>query len=101
MEMLRLSTIDHADFRAGARTDQIRFHSVFGINCKHNRSEQHEIENQEQANPVSTEQTHVQGCRPARVEIQWTERELESLAELASAPQANSPTEALIRVMRD
>lgn len=36
-----------------------------------------------------------------RVEIQWTERELESLAKLASAPQANQPTEALIRAMRD
>ena len=36
-----------------------------------------------------------------RGEIQWTERELESLAELASTPQANPPTEALIRAMRD
>jgi hypothetical protein len=35
-----------------------------------------------------------------RVEIQWTTRELESLAELASAPNANPPTEALIRAMR-
>ena len=32
--------------------------------------------------------------------IQWTPRELESLAELASAPQPNPPTEALIRAMR-
>jgi len=36
-----------------------------------------------------------------RVEIKWTERELESLAELASAGEANRPTEALIRAMRD
>ena len=36
-----------------------------------------------------------------RVEIKWTERELESLAELASAEEANRPTEALIRAMRD
>jgi hypothetical protein len=35
-----------------------------------------------------------------RVEIQWTARELESLAELASAPNANPPTDALIRAMR-
>ena len=39
-------------------------------------------------------------CLP-RVEIKWTERELESLAELASAGEANRPTEALIRAMRD
>jgi|ERR1039458_4015074 hypothetical protein len=36
-----------------------------------------------------------------RLEIQWTPRELESLAKLASAPEANRPTEALIRAMRD
>jgi hypothetical protein len=36
-----------------------------------------------------------------RVEIKWTERELESLAELASATKAYPPTEALIRAMRD
>lgn len=36
-----------------------------------------------------------------RVEIQWTARELESLAKLASAPHANPPTESLIRAMRD
>ena len=36
-----------------------------------------------------------------RVEIQWTERELESLAELASAPEARRPTGALIRAMRN
>ena len=36
-----------------------------------------------------------------RVEIQWTERELESLAKLASAAEANSPTEVLIRALRD
>lgn len=36
-----------------------------------------------------------------RVEIQWTERELASLAELASAAEAKSPTEALIRAVRD
>jgi hypothetical protein len=36
-----------------------------------------------------------------RVEIQWTARELESLAKLASAPRANPPTDALIRAMRD
>lgn len=36
-----------------------------------------------------------------RVEIQWTERELESLAELASRPNANPPTEVLVRAMRD
>jgi|SRR5205807_3073359 len=35
-----------------------------------------------------------------RVEIQWTERELESLAALASAPEANPPTEALVRALR-
>jgi hypothetical protein len=36
-----------------------------------------------------------------RVEIQWTERELAGLAELASAAEASSPTEALIRALRD
>jgi hypothetical protein len=36
-----------------------------------------------------------------RIEIQWTARELESLAELASASNANPPTGALIRAMRD
>lgn len=36
-----------------------------------------------------------------RVQIKWTERELESLAELVSAGEANHPTEALIRAMRD
>jgi hypothetical protein len=36
-----------------------------------------------------------------RVEIQWTKRELESLAQLASAPEANQPTQALIRAMRN
>ena len=36
-----------------------------------------------------------------RVEIHWTERELESLAELASAAEENPPTEALIRALRD
>jgi hypothetical protein len=35
------------------------------------------------------------------VEIQWTKREVESLAELASAPEANKPTELLIRAMRN
>ena len=35
------------------------------------------------------------------VEIKWTERELESLAELASASEANHPTDGLIRAMRD
>src|ERR1700722_14823013 len=34
------------------------------------------------------------------VEIQWTARELESLAELAASPNANPPTDALIRAMR-
>ncbi len=36
-----------------------------------------------------------------RVEIEWTKRELHSLAKLASAAEANRPTEALIRAMRD
>jgi hypothetical protein len=36
-----------------------------------------------------------------QVEIKWTERELESLAELASASEAKPPTEALIRALRD
>jgi len=36
-----------------------------------------------------------------RVEIRWTEHELESLAKLSSAPEANPPTEALIRSLRD
>lgn len=36
-----------------------------------------------------------------RVEIQWTSRELESLARLASATEARLPTEALIRALRD
>ena len=36
-----------------------------------------------------------------KVEIQWTERELTSLAELASAAEANPPTEALIRALRN
>jgi hypothetical protein len=35
------------------------------------------------------------------VDIQWTGRELESLAELVSAADANRPTDALIRAMRD
>src|SRR5229473_3321776 len=36
-----------------------------------------------------------------RVEIKWTERQLENLAKLVSAPEADPPTEALIRAMRD
>ncbi|SRR5258708_11069270 len=36
-----------------------------------------------------------------RIEIRWTGRELESLAELAAAPKARRPTEALILAMRD
>jgi hypothetical protein len=36
-----------------------------------------------------------------RVEIEWSERELESLAELASAADADRPTDALIRAIRD
>ena len=36
-----------------------------------------------------------------RVEINWTGRELESLAELVRSPEANPPTEALIRALRD
>jgi hypothetical protein len=36
-----------------------------------------------------------------RVEIKWTHRESESLAELASATEANPPTELLIRALRD
>jgi hypothetical protein len=36
-----------------------------------------------------------------RVEIRWTERELENLARLASATKPNPPTDALIRAMRD
>jgi hypothetical protein len=36
-----------------------------------------------------------------RVEIRWTERELESLAQLASAVEAKPPTEALIRALPD
>jgi hypothetical protein len=36
-----------------------------------------------------------------RIQIHWTERELQSLAELASAEEANRPTAALIRAMRD
>jgi hypothetical protein len=36
-----------------------------------------------------------------RVEIKWTERELESLAELVSAGDANRPTDTLIRAMRN
>ena len=35
------------------------------------------------------------------VEFKWTQRELESLARLISAPEANSPTDALIRSMKD
>lgn len=34
-----------------------------------------------------------------RVELQWTDRELQSLAELASSPAA-TPTDVLIRAMR-
>jgi hypothetical protein len=36
-----------------------------------------------------------------RVEIRWTERELASLAKLASASEPQRPTEALIRAVRD
>ena len=36
-----------------------------------------------------------------RVEIKWTKRELKSLAELSSAPEAKPPTAALIRALRD
>ncbi|MGH9657918.1 MAG: hypothetical protein ACRD96_05200 [Bryobacteraceae bacterium] len=36
-----------------------------------------------------------------RVEIKWTGRQLESLAGLVSAAEANHPTDALIRAMRD
>ena len=36
-----------------------------------------------------------------RVDVKWTGRELESLAELVSAGEANRPTDALIRALRD
>jgi hypothetical protein len=36
-----------------------------------------------------------------RVDIEWTGRELESLAKLVSAGEVNRPTDALIRAMRD
>ena len=36
-----------------------------------------------------------------RVEIKWTEREMESLAKLASTSEANPPTEELRRALRD
>jgi hypothetical protein len=36
-----------------------------------------------------------------KVEIKWTAREVESLAELATARDANHPTQALIRAMRE
>jgi hypothetical protein len=36
-----------------------------------------------------------------RIEIQWTKRELESLAKLASAAEADQPTELLIRALRN
>src|SRR6202165_536519 len=36
-----------------------------------------------------------------RVDIEWTGRELESLAKLVSAGGVNRPTDALIRAMRD
>ena len=35
-----------------------------------------------------------------RVDIKWTRRELESLAELVTKEEASRPTEALIRAMR-
>jgi hypothetical protein len=35
-----------------------------------------------------------------RVELKWTERELESLAKLASATDVDRPTDALVRAMR-
>jgi hypothetical protein len=35
-----------------------------------------------------------------RVEITWTEKELDSLGKLASAVEPNPPTESLIRAMR-
>ena len=38
---------------------------------------------------------------PPRVQIKWTRRELENLAELLSAEEASRPTDALIRAMRD
>src|SRR5258708_14142544 len=37
----------------------------------------------------------------SRVDIKWTGRELESLAELVSSWEANRPTDALIRAMRE
>ncbi len=36
-----------------------------------------------------------------RVEIEWTECELENLRRLVSAPAADPPTEALVRAMQD
>ena len=36
-----------------------------------------------------------------RVEIEWTGRELERLAKLAAKADANRPTDALVRAMRD
>jgi hypothetical protein len=36
-----------------------------------------------------------------RIDITWTERELASLAALAFAAEANPPTDALIRALRD
>ena len=36
-----------------------------------------------------------------RVDLHWTARELERIGELVSASEANAPTEALIRALRD
>jgi hypothetical protein len=36
-----------------------------------------------------------------RVGIDWTKRELKRLAEMASAEEANPPTDALIRALQD
>jgi hypothetical protein len=36
-----------------------------------------------------------------RVELEWTDRELANLAKLATAAEANAPTAALIRTLRD
>ena len=63
----------------------------------------HERERERRAKgaALSAVGTRGSGPGPAACRIKWTGRELESLAQLVSAGEANRPTDALIRAMRD
>jgi hypothetical protein len=62
---------------------------------------QRERERGTQGTSLSTVRESAPDLVLPRVKIKWTGRELESLADLVSAGEANRPTDTLIRAMLD